>query len=246
MRLVKTLFVSFLLAMSMPQSVWAQIDDGEAPREPAANETPDQTATPLQKFLGLGGIFLSIDLTDRDEDEDKTAAEPNVVTLDQPGTVSQTWIKRQRRAMTKAEAKPARAPYLASMVERRGGSRVPVIAPYAMTMDEAAADYHQLRMRITRNGYTLLVHEPGLDIVITGSRTYFRRDQGGSADLPHEDYRHDFEAFDDGGGGSISFGRNEADYHVEFYCLGLREPEQENCIDKLRAEDFVTSMLEEG
>jgi hypothetical protein len=247
--LIALLMVS-LVGLSAPGGAWAQID-GEREPQPGANEPapgglPEAPSRPLKSFFGLSGILLQIDLSDEDEDH-PASPDREPVTLDQPGTLSQAWVKRNRHPLTLAEAEPAKALYLARMVDRRGGSRVPVIAPYDMTKDKTSADYHGLRMRITRNGYTLVVREPGLDIVITGSRTYFTRVVDGTVvSSPHGDYNLAFEEFDDGRGGSISFGRYGADYQIEFYCQGLKGPGQENCITKDKAEAFVATMLEAG
>ena len=63
---------------------------------------------------------------------------------------------------------------------------------------------------------------------------------------PQADYMFEFESFDDGRGGSVSFGLYGGDYQVEFYCQSLKGPEQENCISKEKAENFVRELMEEG
>lgn len=57
------------------------------------------------------------------------------------------------------------------------------------------------------------------------------------------DYLHDFEAFSEERGGSVSFGFAGCDYQVEFYCPASDDPDEEACMTPSEAEIFVLDLF---
>lgn len=132
---------------------------------------------------------------------------------------------------------PRQSDYVYDMVMAKGGSQIPVLLPYTMTDTEQTAAYHRLSIRVSPESYTGIVHEPGLDIVITGSTPRVTHQS------KRQNYNHGFRSFDDRRGGLISFGWSGADYEVKFHCRGLNEPGHGNCVSSEKAEGFVKEML---
>jgi hypothetical protein len=140
-------------------------------------------------------------------------------------------------------AGPKHSPYMREVISAKGGSKVPVLMPYSMTSDEEAATYHRVAMRVQKNGYTGVLHQPGLDIVITGSKDAPQRSGLAGATETGSNYSHGFREFPDRRGGKYSFGWSGSDYQVEFHCHGLDQPGHGNCMTPEKAEGFVKEML---
>ncbi len=123
--------------------------------------------------------------------------------------------------------------YLRGEIEARGGTRIPVLVPFDMTSDAATAEAHGFRLKINRAGYTAILGDEALDYVINGT--------GGDGE--DGDYMMPYEDFDDGRGGSLSFGFRGADYQVELYCLAENPDPEANCLEAGEVEGFVRSLM---
>jgi hypothetical protein len=147
--------------------------------------------------------------------------------------------------------------YLAGEIKRQGGAALPILVPYDMSADEETAKAHGFKIKLTKNGYTAVMRDGDRDIVINGvSKTpapWISRFGGGSnrkntlflseMNLLNLDYMRDYEDFDDGRGGSISFGYGSCDYQVEFYCKSFSASAEVNCIEAIEASEFVVDLV---
>lgn len=118
--------------------------------------------------------------------------------------------------------------YLRSKILSQGGSSIAVLVPFEMTRDEATAQAHRFRLKVTEEGYSAVMRDHSRDIVVGGT----------AGDSAGSDYIGRFESFDPGRGGSVPFGFRGADYLVDMYCL----PQKENCVDAVQLEAFVMSL----
>lgn len=140
--------------------------------------------------------------------------------------------------------------YLRDEVIARGGSSIPVLVPWEMTRDEEAARTFRFELKISHGGYTALFGDETLDYVINGtSHGYRRSDADGDEDPEQDDPGHEggeymmpYEDFDDGRGGSLSFGFRGADYQVELYCLAEAPDPRANCLVAGDVEAFVQGL----
>ncbi len=135
--------------------------------------------------------------------------------------------------------------YVREMIRKEGGSDVPVLLPYSMSKDEATAQSYQMRLKLRRDDYTIVLHQPQMDIVIIGTSNYFPGQRQIRTDR-QEDYMMPYERFTDGEGGAFSFGKFGADYLVEFYCLPLDDKKLNLCMDETGARAFVNEMVSGG
>lgn len=125
--------------------------------------------------------------------------------------------------------------WLRGEIEARGGTGIPVLVPWDMTSDEATAEVHGFRLKISLAGYTAVMGDGTLDYVINGTT------HGGGPG--EDDYMMPYEDFDDGRGGSLSFGFRGADYQVELYCLAEDPDPEANCLDPAAVEGFVYGLM---
>lgn len=167
---------------------------------------------------------------------------------------------KSTRTIDRSRPMPQRPAGLARMIEAKGGSDFPVLIPHALARDEAMVKRHNVRLRLTDDGYTSVLTMPDYDVVIYGTRSAYRKqatlqaeaeaalnsrtDETGPAGGPlrtpvRADYTMSFEDGDDGRGGSISFGRYGVDYHIEFFCHGTAEA----CIDEKAARTFLKEVF---
>jgi hypothetical protein len=146
----------------------------------------------------------------------------------------------QREVVPMAEATPRLSPHMRQMVAAQGGSEVPVLVPYEQTQDKRQAEAHQFRLKITDQGYTARLVIETLDVVIYGTRVVYAQD--GRQDHTAVDYIRPYQGFSEENGGSISFGRFGADYHIEFYCLNGRGLHEAGCIDGQGAREFIENL----
>lgn len=134
--------------------------------------------------------------------------------------------------------------YVRDEVMAQGGSAIPVLIPFEMTRNATTARKHRFQLKITLDGYTAILGDAVLDYVINGTtRGYSRSDA--DADPGHEDdeYMMPYEDFDDGRGGSLSFGFRGGDYQVELYCLAEAPDPEANCLVAEEVEAFVYSLM---
>lgn len=174
---------------------------------------------------------------------------------------------KSRRTIDRSRTMPRRPAGLERTIEARGGSDFPIMMPEQLVRDEATAKRHNLRLRMTDDGYTSVLTLAKYDVVIYGTSRAFRKQEALRAEqkaaqtdanaasdpsdeirkspatrhLPpiRRDYAMAFEEADDGRGGSLSFGRYGVDYHIEFYC----HDDAEGCIDTAEADAFLTAMF---
>lgn len=135
------------------------------------------------------------------------------------------------------------SPYVQAMIDGQGGSTVIVLVPRVMTMDEETAKRYAFKLKIGRDSYTAILRDGETDIVIVGTSTVHpSTDDGAGSDA--DDYVRPYEEFDDGRGGTISFGYHGYDYQVEFYCRDMSAPAtRPTCIDAGAARAFVQDLL---
>jgi len=149
-------------------------------------------------------------------------------------------LRESERAIDdEALAQTHLSPYVRGLIAEQGGSSVPVLLPFEPTQDAEQAAKHEFRLKITGDGYSARLRIDRTDIVIYGTRVVYIR---GSEEVAPSDDIKPYEDFDDGRGGSISFHRYGADYHVEFYCIDMTAPGTPTCIDGARARDFVENL----
>lgn len=172
---------------------------------------------------------------------------------------------KSQRTIDRTRTMPRRPASLERRIEAKGGSDFPVIMPARLVRDEATAKRHNLRLRVSDDGYTSALTLPDYDVVIYGTSRVFRKPDvvlaeqkalqakpGSTAAIGKDsatyfappvrrDYVMGFEEADDGRGGSLSFGRYGVDYHIEFYC----HDETESCINAGSAGAFLADMFAE-
>ncbi len=172
---------------------------------------------------------------------------------------------KSQRTIDRTRTMPRRPASLERMIEAKGGSDFPVIMPARLVRDEATAKRHNLRLRVSDDGYTSALTLPDYDVVIYGTSKAFRKPNVVLAEQKalkakasstaaigknsatyfappiRRDYVMGFEEADDGRGGSLSFGRYGVDYHIEFYC----HDETESCINAGSAGAFLADMFAE-
>lgn len=125
--------------------------------------------------------------------------------------------------------------FLRAEIEAQGGTRIAILVPYEMTSDAETAAEYGLQLKIALSGYTAVLGDGALDYVINGASHH--------GDEPEDDYMMPYEDFDDGRGGSLSFGFRGADYQVELYCLAENPDPETNCLDHEQVEGFVNSLM---
>lgn len=134
--------------------------------------------------------------------------------------------------------------FVRSEVLAQGGAPIPVLVPFEMTRDRATARRFGFELRITQDGYSALLGDGVLDYVINGTGTsYSRSDDPEDDQAQDDDYMMAYEDFDDGRGGSLSFGFRGADYQVELYCLAESPDPRTNCLDAATLEDFARNLM---
>lgn len=126
--------------------------------------------------------------------------------------------------------------YLRDEVMAQGGTSIAVLVPFEMTRDEATAQAHKFKLKITENGYSAVMGDAALDTVINGAAG------NASPDATQGDYMQPYEDFDDGRGGSLAFGFRGADYQVEMYCLAEAPDPEANCLEGAHFEAFVATL----
>lgn len=140
--------------------------------------------------------------------------------------------------------------YVRDEVMAQGGSAIPVLVPWEMTRDAATARKHRFKLKIAPDGYTAILGDAILDYVINGTSQGFSRsdadDEEDASPDPgdgDDDYMMPYEDFDDGRGGSLSFGFRGGDYQVELYCLAEAPDPEANCLVAEEVKAFVYSLM---
>lgn len=144
--------------------------------------------------------------------------------------------------------------YVRDEVTAQGGSAIPVLVPWEMTRDAATAHAHRFRLKVAPDGYTALLGDAVLDYVINGTSRGYSRSDSEADEEPGEDprtnqgheggdYMMPYEDFDDGRGGSLSFGFHGGDYQVELYCLAEAPDPEANCLVAEDVEAFVLGLM---
>ncbi|TNE39298.1 MAG: hypothetical protein EP347_04970 [Alphaproteobacteria bacterium] len=156
--------------------------------------------------------------------------------LSDPSAMRQTYVEAYDK-IDPGAAGPRQSDYVYELIKEKGGSTVPVLMPYEMTDCAESATYHRLGLRVASSSYTSILHQAGLEIVITGEAA----SRYAGAISPN--YYNGWRAFDDNRGGVVRFGFAGANYEVQFHCRGLKEPGHGNCMTAEKAEGFVKDML---
>ncbi|TNE59886.1 MAG: hypothetical protein EP340_01345 [Alphaproteobacteria bacterium] len=156
--------------------------------------------------------------------------------MSDPSALRQTYVEAYAK-IDPGMAGPRQSDYVYDLIMEKGGSNVPVLMPYEMTDCAESAAYHRLGLRVAPSSYTGILHQAGLEIVITGQAA----SQYAGAISPN--YYNGWHAFDDNRGGTVRFGFAGANYEIQFHCRGLKEPGHGNCMTAEKAEGFVKDML---
>ncbi len=135
------------------------------------------------------------------------------------------------------------SPYVQSMIDAQGGTEVIVLVPRSMTPDEPTAKRYALKLKVTPRNYTAVLRDGETDIVVVGTSTVHPSTDDDTQPNAAT-YVKPYEEFDDGRGGTISFGYANFDYAVEFYCRDMTAPGvRPTCIDAEKARDFIGELL---
>lgn len=213
-------------------------------------------------LLGAAGVYI-YELTGGEIAPAKKTVQVTTPVKAVPVSRSPAARIKSERTIDRTRSMPRRPAGLERTVEAKGGSDFPIIMPERLVRDEATAKHHNLRLRVSDDGYTSVLTLADYDVVIYGTSRAFRKQEvlvaeqkamqaeaGPMAAMKKDavtqylapvrgDYKAGFEDADDGRGGSLSFGRYGVDYHIEFYC----HDGTEGCIDEASAGAFLADMF---
>lgn len=82
---------------------------------------------------------------------------------------------KSERTIDRTRPMPRRPAGLERSVEAKGGSDFPIIMPERLVYDDATAKRHNLRLRVSDDGYTSVLTLPDYDVTIYGTSRAFRK-----------------------------------------------------------------------
>lgn len=124
--------------------------------------------------------------------------------------------------------------------EKFADASVPVLAPAAMSTDQASAFVDSYRT--TPDGYFAQMAAEDFDVVVNGTRAYSVAPEAAGA-TPRDTGAFQFSESDTGL--SVTFNRFGADYSIDFVCRGAGG-EGATCVDEAEATQFVERLVPVG